>query len=440
MSGLGIAALAILGSRQPSLAAGFLAAASLLLALLAALGAVVRALASRLPRARSPMLRLAIANLYRPGAQTARLVTALGFGLSAFVLLAVVDTSLDASIARRVPARAPDYFVLDLPPAQAPAFTAQVQSIAPTATLHMVPNLRGAILAYGPADHPTRVADLATIPDDAWALKGERGLTCSPTLPDGNRLTAGHWWSATYNGPPLVSVDAKLAKTLNLNLGDTITIGLLGTERSATIASFRAVDWDSLGFNHVLVFSPNALAGAPYALAATIAAPTASPTTKATLLHTLAQRWPAISVIEVGPLLQDARTLLSQMSSAILAAASVAVLAGLAVLLGAIAAARAARAYDTVILRVLGASRAQLLTLILAEYVVLSLLLAGVALALGAGAGWLVVVQLFHFDFLPDWPRVLAVLGAGIALILTFATAGSLPLLALRPAQALREL
>ena len=439
-----IAAIAILGTSQPLLAAEFLTAASLLLGLLALLGQAIRRLATKIPRPRSPLLRLALTNLHRPGAQTARLVTALGFGLSAFVLLAVVDTSLDASIARRLPARAPDYFVLDLPPAQAPAFTTLVHSIAPSATLRLVPNLRGAILAYGPADRPTRVADLPSIPDDAWALKGERGLTWSATLPEGNTLTEGQWWPANYAGPPLVSVDAKLAKTLNLHLGDSITIGLLGVERSATIASFRRVDWDSLGFNHVLVFSPNALAGAPYALAATISlsgsGPHATPATKAALLHTLARRYPAISVIEVGPILQDARALLGQMSRAILAAASVAVLAGLAVLLGAIAAARAARAYDTVILRVLGAARAQLLTLILAEYAALALLLAGVALALGTALGWLVIVQLFHFDFLPDWPRVAEVLAAGLALILTFATLGSLPLLALRPAAALREL
>ena len=439
--GLGtIAALAILGTGQPGLAALFVAGASLLLGALAALGLGIRRLAAYLPRPRSPILRLALGNIHRPGAQTARLVTALGFGLSAFVMLAVVDTSLDASIERRIPTRAPDYFVVDLPPQQAPAFAASVHAIAPSASLRMVPNLRGAILAYGPPGHPTRVADLARLPDEAWALKGERGLTWSASLPEGNALTAGQWWGASYTGPPLVSVDAKLAKTLDLHLGDTITIGLLGTERSATIASLRRVDWDSMGFNHVLVFSPNALAGAPYALAATIAAPGASASAKASLLHTLARRYPAISVIEVGPLLQDARALLGQMSRAILAAASVAVLAGFAVLLGAIAAARAARAYDTVILRVLGASRLQLVTLILAEYSALALLLALVALALGAGLGWLVIVQLFSFDFLPDWPRVLMVLGTGLALVLGFATIGSLPLLALRPAQALREL
>ena len=443
--GLGIGAivaLALFGSPAPGTAAIFLGGAAGLVALLGALGWAIRHAAGRLPRPRGPMLRMALANLHRPGAQTGRLVTALGFGLSAFVLLAVVETSLTANIVARVPQRAPDYFVLDLAPQQLPAFTTLVQNAAPASRLRAVPALRGAILAYGPAAHMTRVADLAAIPDNAWALKGERGLTYSDDLPEGNAITAGQWWPHDYRGPPLVSVDEKFAKAVGLRIGDRLTIGLLGVERSATVAAFRRIDWDSFGFNYVLVFSPNTLADAPHKLAATISlAPAArSSIRQGALLRGLTQAFPSISVIEVGGLLREANALLDQMSTAILAAASVAVLAGIAVLLGAIAAARSSRLYDNVILRVLGASRGQLLALQLAEFGVLALILAGVALALGAGLGWLVMVKLFAFEFLPDWSRVLAVLGGGLALVLVFALGGSLPLLRARPAQALREL
>jgi putative ABC transport system permease protein len=145
-------------------------------------------------------------------------------------------------------------------------------------------------------------------------------------------------------------------------------------------------------------------------------------------------------VIEIGPVLAQARDILSQMGTAVLAAASVAILAGMAVLAGAIAAAREARQYDTVILRVLGASRRQLLALLLAEYGLLCALLAVVALALGTGAAWLVIVPLFEFDWMPDWPRVLAVLGIGVVLVMALALGGSLGLLRTRPARVLREL
>ncbi|MDE1918539.1 MAG: FtsX-like permease family protein [Sphingomonadales bacterium] len=437
-----IVALAFAGSTSLRTTALFIAGAVGAFAGLGALGWGIRRLAAHLPRPRHAILRMALANLHRPGAQTGRLVTALGFGLSAFVLLAVVQTSLDANIAQRVPQKAPDYFVVDLPPEQSGNFTAAVNATAPGAHIRTVPALRGAILAYGPSWHQVRVSDLAQIPDDAWALKGERGLTFSATVPEGNRVTQGSWWNSANAGEPQVSVDEKLAKAINLHIGDVITVGLLGVERSARITSFRRIDWDSFGFNYVLVFSPGALAGAPYKLAATISlAPDhRSAAVKSALLQRLTRTLPGTSVVEVGPLLSAARDLLGQVSTAILAAASIAVLAGIAVLVGAIAAARASRLYDNTILRVLGASRGQLLGLQMAEYGLLASILTVVALGLGSALGWLVVVKLFSFDFLPDWPRVLLVLGAGLAVVLGFAFASSLPLLRARPARALREL
>ncbi|WP_121118567.1 ABC transporter permease [Croceibacterium ferulae] len=435
---LGIVALAVLGSRQPGLNAIFLAGAAVLLGLLAALGFGIRRLAGRMPRPRDPILRAALANLHRPGSATASLVTALGFGLSAFVLLAAVQTALDANISRSVPERAPDYFVLDIPRDRVAEFRTTVAASAPGSVIEAVPTLRGAILAYGPAGRQTRVVDMEEIPEGAWALNGERGLTYAETLPAGNVLTQGEWWPAGYTGEPLVSVDADLAEAAGMRVGDVLTIGLLGVERQARIASIRRIDWESLGFNYVLVFSPNTLADAPHNIAATVDLPEGAAT--GPLLRQLVRAFPTSSVIEVGPLLTQAREILSQVSLAILAAAGVAVLAGIAVLLGAIAAARAQRTYDSVILRVLGASSRQVLALQLAEFGLLAALLALVALALGSGLGWLVIVWQFEFDWLPNWPRVLLTLAAGLALVLLFALAASLQVLRARPAATLRTL
>jgi putative ABC transport system permease protein len=434
----GIAALAFLGAPQPLLTATFLGGAVALLGLLTLLGFLIRKGAARIPRPADPLLRSALANLHRPGASTAALVTALGFGLSAFVLLAGVQTSLEGNISRSVPERAPDYFVLDVPRAGAGEFEAMVRRQAPEATIQTVPTLRGAILAYGPKDAMTRVSTLEELPEGAWALRGERGLTYAEEVPQGNTLTDGEWWPQNYSGEPLVSVDENLAEAAGLAVGDYLTIGLLGVERTARIASLRRIDWESLGFNYVLVFSPNALQDAPHNLAATVDLPEGQ--AAGSLLRDLVAAFPASSVIEVGPLLTQARDILDQVSLAILAAASVAVLAGIAVLLGAIAAARAARLYDSVILRVLGASRRQLLLLQLAEFGALAFVLALVALGLGSLLAWLVIVQMFEFDWLPDWPRILGVLGTGVALVLAFALGASLPLLRARPAQALRTL
>ena len=443
-TGLGLAAicaLALLTTAQPMLSGGFLLGAGGALVLLAGLGWAIQTLARRLPRPSNPLLRSALANIHRPGAPTGALVTALGFGLAAFVLLAAVQSAIDGNIQSRVPREAPDYFVLDVPRDKEPRFFELVQQDFPKAALRTVPTMRGAVLAYGSKDKMIRVADLEEIPEGAWALRGERALTYADTIPEGNRVVAGEWWSPFHKGEPLVSIDAELARALDLEVGDYLTIGILGVERTARIASLREIDWESMGFNFILVFSRNAISDAPHNLSATIDLPEgADSEARGRLLRAMVKEMPSSSVIEVGGILVEARNLLQQVSLATLAAAAVTVLAGLAVLMGAIAAARAARTYDTVMLRVLGASRRQILLLQLAEYGLLAGVLALVALGLGGGLAWVVITQLFEFDWLPDWDEVLGVLGLGVAIVLAFALAGSLPLLRAKPAQALREL
>ena len=433
-----IVLLALLGANQPLLSAYFLLGAAAVLALLGLLGWAIRKGVGALPRSASPVIRNAMANLHRPGSNTGSLVTALGFGLAAFVVLAAIQTAIDGNIERRVPDEAPDYFVLDIPRDRIGEFETLVHNEQADAAIRTVPALRGSITAYGPKGAMTQVADLEEIPDGAWPLRGERGLTYSEELPIGNTLTEGQWWGPMWQGEPLVSVDEEFARAIDLEIGDYLTVALLGVERTVRVANFRRIDWESMGFNYVLVFSPNALEDAPHNIAATIELPGDAPT--GPLLRALVDTFPSSSVIEIGQVLAQARTLLQQVGIATFAAASVTVLAGLAVLLGSIAAARAARTYDTVVLRVLGASRGQILLMQFAEYALLALVLAVVSLALGSLTAWLVVTQLFEFDWLPDWPTVLAVLGAGIAVVLGFALGGSLPLLRAKPAQALRAL
>lgn len=436
--GLGaIAGLALLTADDRLLTGGFLAGTAAAFGLLALAGGALRQGAASLPRPRNPVARAALANLHRPGSATGTLVTALGFGLAAFVLLASVQSAIDGTIAKRVPERAPDYFVLDVPKDRAADFTTLVARSDSAAETRLVPMLRGAVLAYGREGAMTRTADLEEVPEGGWALRGERGLTYADALPEGNTVTAGRWWPRGTEAAE-VSVDEEFATAVGLELGDRITFGVLGTEVTATVTSLRRIDWQTMGFNFVFVLSPPVLAAAPHNLSATVDLAAGTPT--GPLLQGLVRAFPSSSVIEVGGIMRQARTLLEQVGLATLAAAGVTVLAGVAVLLGAIAAARAQRSYDTVILRVLGASRAQVLALLLAEYALLATVLALVALALGGFAGWLVVVKLFEFDWLPDWVTVLATLGAGLAAVLVFAVLASLPLLRERPSRALRAL
>jgi len=426
-------AIALGTAREPLFSAAVLAATAAVLGLLLLLGWAISRVAKRVPRPRNPLWRLAVANLYRPGAQTSALVVALGLALTLFVTLAGVQTSLGAEIDRTIPKKAPSLFVLDIPSAQEARFRDIIGKDAPGAQINVVPALRGTIVAYA----GKRVADMEKLPDGAWFLRGERGVTYAARLPEGSDLVAGNWWPANYAGPPLISFDEEAAKTIGVGIGDTLLVSVLGREIEARIASLRKVNWDTMGFNYVMVFSPNALAIAPHSLTATITMP---PERANGATRALLAAFPGVSVIAVSEVIDQISGLLGQMSSAIVAAASIAIFAGIAVLIGAIAASRQARSYDSVILKTLGATRLQILGTQALEYALLAGMLALVSLALGTGAAWYVIVMVFDFGWAPDWPRVLGTLAGGALLTLGIGLAGSIPLMSLRPSQALRQL
>jgi putative ABC transport system permease protein len=432
-AGAALVAVALLTAREPVFSAAVLGAVVAVLLLLLALGWGVSRIARRVPRPKRPLLRLALANLYRPGAQTSALVVALGLALTLFVTLAGIQTSLNAEIERTVPKKAPNLFVLDVPSTEETRFKALMTREAKGAQLNIVPALRGTIVAYD----GKRVADMKERPEGAWFLRGERGVTYSAAVPQGSELVAGQWWPAGYDGPPLLSLDAEAARILNIGVGDSMTVSVLGREIEAKIASLRKVNWDTMGFNYVLVFSPNTLKSAPHSLTATVTMP---PSKDGAVTRALLAAFPGASVIAVSEVIGQIGGILEQMSSAIVAAASIAILAGIAVLIGAIAASRQARSYDSVILKTLGATRVQVLGTQALEYGLLAAVLASVSLLLGMGAAWYVIVQVFEFGWAPDWFVVLATLGGGALITLGIGLAGSIPLMSVRPSRALREL
>lgn len=433
VAGLLVVGLALATACEPLFAAAVLGSVAAVLLVLLAIGEGIRRVSARLPRPKRPLLRLAVGNLHRPGAQTVALVIALGLALTLFVTLAAIQTSLNAEIGRAVPERAPNQFVLDIPSDDRGRFVAIVREQAPEAKLNIVPALRGTITAYG----GKRVSDLERAPDGAWILRGERGVTYAETLPQGSELVAGEWWPKDYVGPPLVSLDREAANLLAIGVGDTLTVSILGREIEARVASLRQVNWDTMGFNYVLVFSPSTLASAPHSLTSTIEMDDRH---EGAVSRALLAAFPSVSIIAVSEIVGQVRTILDQMATAILLSASVAILAGIAVLVGAIAASRQARTYDSVILKTLGATRWQILGAQALEYGLLAALLCALALALGSAAAWYVIVGVFEFRWAPDWGVVLATLGAGAVLTLGIGLLGSLPLLGVRVASALRRL
>jgi putative ABC transport system permease protein len=430
--GAALAALAVLTASDRLIALGFVAATGGLLLALWLLGLALRRGLRRLPAPRRPLLRLALANLHRPGAATERLVVALGLGFSLFVALAAIDTSLGAELRGAAPAKAPRFFALDVQPEDLARFRSTVTAAAPGAKFETAPSLRGAIVALG----GVRVTDMKA-PPDSWLLRGDRTITWSAAVPPRNEVVAGRWWPPSYRGPPLVSLEDGAATALGLKVGDTITVAVLGVEVPARIAALRKVDWGGLGLNFALVFSPGYIEEAPHSVLATIYA---APGRDGAIANAVAAALPSVTMMRTGDLIGELGELLGRIAIAIRAAASVTVAAGIVVLVGAVAATGQSRRYDTVVLKMLGADRRQLLSGQAIEFGLLAALLAAVALLVGGAGGWYVVTRALAIDWAPD-PTVIALtLAAAVLATLAIGMAGSLPALAARPAESLRAL
>jgi putative ABC transport system permease protein len=428
-----IAALATWSSPNPGFALGFIAAMLALLALLGVLAYLIRKAIAALPPPRSPLFRLGLGNLHRPGSQTGRLVVALGLGFTLFTTLAVIETNLSGQIRSTIPARAPSFFILDVPSEAAADFRRIAAASAPGSEVNLMPSLRARVTAIG----GRRVADMAELPEGAWFLRGDRNLSFAAQPPAGSRIVEGEWWPADYRGPPLVSLDADNARAAGLRVGDTLTVSVLGREIEARIANLREIEWGRMGVNFVIIFSVGVLDEAPHSLMGTISMEKSQeqPFSRAANRH-----FPSVSAIRVQDVIVTVSKLMSQLAAAIRAAGALAILAGIAVLIGALAASRRARVYESVLLKLLGASRHHILAVQAIEFILLASILCLVALLLGAGAGWYVVVELFQLEWAPDWGVVGLTLAGGAGLTLIIGLAGSLPALAARPAQALRSL
>ena len=223
-------------------------------------------LAEKSPKPKAAIWRYAISNLYRPGSSAVSVILALGLGLTLFVTLALTDQTISQELRAGIPEKAPAFFFLDVRNEELPAFVAATKKFDGVREVDSAPMLRGRIARIG----DTPVEKVKTAGDGGWALRGDRGLTYSETLPEGSVLVEGQWWEKDYSGPPLVSFVDEIAQDIGLKIGDSVTVNVLGRDVTAKVANFRKVNWRTMGINFVMVFSPNTLKSAPHSHIVTV--------------------------------------------------------------------------------------------------------------------------------------------------------------------------
>ena len=434
---LSLTGLAVALAYDRRIAAIFVVAAAAVFVVLRLVAALVMWVARHAPRPRATLVRLAVTNIHRPGALTPTVVLSLGLGLALLVVVTQIDGNLRMQFSAALPDKAPSFYFIDIPSSDAEAFDSFLHQKAPAAKIEQVPMLRGRIVAV----NGVKAEDLRPDQRAAWVLQSDRGITYATEVPRGSRVVAGHWWAADVSGPPLVSFEKKVADGLGLKVGDTVVVNVLGRNITAKVANLRAVDWESLGINFVMVFSPNSFRGAPHTHIATLTYPNGgSAGTEVALLKAAAAAFPAVTTIRVKEALDAVGTLVGNLVLAIRGASLVTVLAAVFVLGGALAAGHRHRVYDAVILKTLGATRRRLLGAYALEYLLLGLATAIFGVSVGSVAALFVIrdVMTLPFTWLP-LPAVGAALGA-LVVTVALGLLGTFTALGQKPAAVLRNL
>jgi putative ABC transport system permease protein len=435
MTGIAIALLAALtvaSAVDKPLAGGFVVAALATFVLFRAASWAIAAAARRARGLRRPALRLALANLHRPGSPTAGIVMSLGIGLTVLVVITQVHGNFARELREQIPAIAPTFFFIDIQPDQVEAFDRIMRTTPGVRHMQRVPSLRARITALNGV--PVEQARING--DVRWATGSDRGLTYAATPPEGSRIVAGSWWPPDYSGPPLISFDANLARGMGLGVGDTMTFNVLGVEIEARIANLRAIDWSTLGINFTTVFAPGALEGAPQTW---LAIASVAPAAEDEIERLVTEQLPNASTIRVRAALATIESMLGTISDAAGLTAGLTLVAGTLVLAGAMAASQRRRIYDAVVLKVLGARRRDVVAALLIEFGLTGLAAAAVASAIGTTCAW-VLWRLYlrvAFVFLPQ--SVLAVALFAVVLVGGLGLAGTWRALGQKSAPVLRN-
>ena len=394
--GAALAVLAVASAPDRWFATWFIGGAALILLVFRAAGwAVVRAARSvhrAGPRAwLGPRLRMAISNLYRPGNATADVVLSLGLGLTVLVAVAQVEGNLRRDIVESLPEDAPAFFFIGVEADRLGPLVGTMAGIDGAGRFRSVPFLRGRIVRVKGLD-----PEEAMVRDEhAWLIQGDRGLSYATVAPD-NPVVAGDWWPEDYDGPPLLSVDMDVIEAFDLALGDTITLNVLGREVAAEVRHVREVEWQGMQLNFALLLSPEPLRHAPHGYVATVGA---TPEAEARIERILAREFPQVTVVRVREALGRVAELMGSIAAAARTVGGVTLLAGALVLAGTVAAGHRRRTYESVVLKVLGVRRRDVVLIHAAEFALLGLVTGAIAAVAGAVTAWAVTTRVLDQDW-----------------------------------------
>ncbi len=350
-------------------------------------------LASRVLPSMSLTWRFGLQGLLRNSRASVSQILAFSITLVAMVLSFTVRTDLIDNWQKQLPDNAPNHFALNIFPDQQAAFKQELQQQHINGS-QFFPVIKGRLVEIN--NTPVQqIVSKDTQGDNA--THRELSLTWTQELPEENKLVAGNWWATQQAG--LVSIEQKLADSLKIKLGDNLLFTVGSQQIKATVTSIRALRWDTMKPNFYMIFSPGTLDAYP----STFITSFYLPETQKNVLNTLVKKYPGTTILEVDLILQQFKTILTQLTQAINYLLYFALMAGFTVLFAAVYATLDNRIYEGALMRTLGANRSLLRKTHVIEFATLGLISGLLAVVISEAIMYALYTQVMAMEYHPSF-------------------------------------
>jgi putative ABC transport system permease protein len=385
-------------------------------------------------KVRKPWLKMALGNMHRPGSTTTTVIFAIGISLTVLIALTLTEANFQYRIKQIMEERAPSLFLIDIQPDQKEGIEELLLEYADRESVMLFPMVRGRIVKIdGKPVEEVKISD-----DIDWAVRGDRGLSYGARPPANANIIKGKWWDEDYEGEPLLSVDDRFLEGMGVDIGDTMSVSILGDEVTAKIASARKIDYSTFQLNFAMMFSPGMIESFPHTSLATIHLDSTDEK-EFELASRISNNFPNVTAVRTKEVVQLVQNIMSNIAVALRVTVSISLFAGILVLTSALNATLSQRMYDVAILKVLGAKQSDILKSCAAEWMFLALVTSFIAATIGTIGAYLINDRLRGSEFyLMPHVTVMTIIGCA-AVILIIGYIGNRRLFSFRPSTLLRN-
>ena len=381
--------------------------------------------------------RQGLANLYRPQNQTLVLLMSIGLGTALFCTVLFIQGILLDRVRLSTSGAQPNIVVFDIQESQRDSIVAisrreglNVSGTVPIVTMRLT--------SVNQIDIDSLRRD-TSLPMRPWLFNREYRVTYRDSLVASERIKRGEWtgvWK-DQTKPPMISLEEGLAKRNGINIGDTLTFDVQGTSMTTIVGSLRQVEWNRIQTNFLVLFPAGVLEKAPkfHVLVSRVESQEHS----ARYQQAVVKSFPNVSIIDLGLVLDIVSTLLDKIGFVIRFMALYCMATGVVVLIASVLISKYQRMRETVLLRTIGASRRQILSITAMEYLMLGAMAALTGILLAMGGSWILAEQVFDTTFRPSWLPVIGVFSGVCLLTVTIGMANSRQVVNRPPLEVLRD-